>query len=115
MDNSTLTKLSQAELFQILATYKQELAELLGDKLEAVYLYGLQARGDARPGSDIDVLVVIRGDFDYFKLLKNTSQLTADLSLKNDVVISRVFVSNEDFNRRKTSLIENIWRESIRL
>jgi predicted nucleotidyltransferase len=33
--------------------------ELVGDDLEGVVLFGSQARGDARPGSDIDLLIVI--------------------------------------------------------
>jgi predicted nucleotidyltransferase len=115
MADLTLTKPSQAELMEILTTYKQELARSLGNKLEAVYLYGSQARGDARPGSDIDVLIVIREEFDYFELLKKTSRLTADLSLQNNIVISRVFVTSQDFEQRKTPLLENIQRECIPL
>jgi predicted nucleotidyltransferase len=115
MADLTLTKPSQAELMEILTNYKQELARSLGNKLEAVYLYGSQARGDARPGSDIDVLIVIREEFDYFELLKKTSRLTADLSLQNNIVISRVFVTSQDFEQRKTPLLENIQRECIPL
>jgi predicted nucleotidyltransferase len=115
MADLTLTKPSQAELMEILTNYKQELARSLGNKLEAVYLYGSQARGDARPGSDIDVLIVIREEFDYFEMLKKTSRLTADLSLQNNIVISRVFVTSQDFEQRKTPLLENIQRECIPL
>jgi predicted nucleotidyltransferase len=115
MADLTLTKPSQVELMEILTNYKQELARSLGNKLEAVYLYRSQARGDARPGSDIDVLIVIREEFDYFELLKKTSRLTADLSLQNNIVISRVFVTSQDFEQRKTPLLENIQRECIPL
>lgn len=108
-----LEKLSSERLGAILARLKEGLAQLLGDSLEAIYLYGSQARGDANPGSDIDVLVVIRGEFDYFDLLERTSQLTADLSLENDTVISKVFVSKQDFEKRKTPLLLNIRREGI--
>lgn len=36
-------------------------AEVLEDRLISVVLYGSVARGDARPGSDLDVLVVAEG------------------------------------------------------
>ena len=47
-------------LNKILAELRIGLVEILGDRLEAVYLFGSQARGDARADSDIDVLVVGR-------------------------------------------------------
>jgi uncharacterized protein len=39
----------------------QSLQNLLGDNLVAVVLYGSWARGDSRPGSDVDLFVVARG------------------------------------------------------
>ena len=53
--------MTQEQLKAILLQLRQEFSRILGDRLEAMYLYGSQARGDARPDSDIDVLAVIRG------------------------------------------------------
>jgi len=114
-NSSYLNKLSPKRLKRILAQLQVGLDNLLGERLEAVYLFGSQARGDARPGSDIDVLIVVKGEFDYFELLKQTSQLAADLSLENDTVISRVFVSKQDFESHKTPLLMNVHREGIRI
>ncbi|MBN1145822.1 MAG: nucleotidyltransferase domain-containing protein [Anaerolineales bacterium] len=113
MSDFILSQLSPERLVEILAELRAGFSQLLGNQLEAIYLYGSQARGDARPGSDIDVLIVVRGKLDYFELLERTSRFVADLSLQNDVVISRVFVSKQDFEKRQTPLIMNVHREGI--
>jgi predicted nucleotidyltransferase len=48
------------ELVNLLAQLRDELHSALGDNLERVTLYGSQARGDAWPDSDVDVLIVLR-------------------------------------------------------
>lgn len=82
------------DIKKILHELKKGLVEIYGDQLKAVYLYGSYARGDAHPpDSDIDVMIVLKGDFDYWEASKRSSELIASLSLENDVVISRTFAS----------------------
>jgi predicted nucleotidyltransferase len=100
---------------QILREYQSRLAEILGENLESVIVYGSQARRDAEQGSDIDVLCVMRTSFDYGDLLDRTSQATSEISLKYDVVLSRTFVTSEDYSSRNTPFLMNIRREGIAL
>jgi predicted nucleotidyltransferase len=104
---------NREQLKSILESLRSRLRELLGDRLVSVYLYGSQARGDALPDSDVDVLVVIRGEFAYFDLVEKMSYITAELSLRDDTVISCVFVSENDYLHRRTPLLINIRREGI--
>jgi predicted nucleotidyltransferase len=39
--------------------YAEVLRDRLGDAIERIVLFGSRARGEARPGSDFDVLVVV--------------------------------------------------------
>lgn len=49
-----------SELEALLDQLRDQLYSVLGDNLERVTLYGSQARGDALPDSDVDVLIVLR-------------------------------------------------------
>lgn len=44
-----------------LARFRAALAEMYGDRLERVVLFGSRARGDAQPDSDYDVAVFLTG------------------------------------------------------
>ncbi|MEZ4701961.1 MAG: nucleotidyltransferase domain-containing protein [Rhodothermales bacterium] len=50
-----------------------------GERLSHVVLYGSHARGDARPDSDVDVLVVLKGTYDLYTEIKQLVQLQTDL------------------------------------
>ena len=43
----------------ILARFRAALADVYGDRLERVVLFGSRARGDARPESDYDIAVFL--------------------------------------------------------
>jgi predicted nucleotidyltransferase len=98
---------------RLLENLSVELAQVLGDKLEQILLYGSHARGEAHHRSDLDILIVIRGDFDYASLIRQTSELIARLSLENDVVISRAFTSQERLENERSPFTLNVQREGI--
>ena len=105
--------ISQNRLRQILKEYRTRLEEMLGEDLDSIVLYGSQARGDAIEGSDIDVLCVMKKPFDYGELILRTSEITAEISLKYDVVLSRSFVRLEDYKSRQTPFLMNVRREGV--
>ncbi len=97
----------------IIREYRDQLAGILGEALEAVVLYGSQARGDAQEGSDIDILCVMRLPFDYGALIRNTAEAAARISLKYDVAISTAFVLSEEYQTRNTPFLMNVRREGV--
>ena len=105
--------MSDGRLSAILQAVRCELSRVLGDQLEAIYLFGSHARGEARPDSDIDLLVVVRGKVDYWDLIRRTSSIIASLSLQYDVVISRAFVSRNRFERDQSPFLLNVRGEAV--
>lgn len=103
----------QRRLRQILKEYRTRLEETLGEDLDSIVLYGSQARGDAVEGSDIDVLCVMKKPFDYEELILRTSEITSEISLKYDVVLSRSFARLEDYKTRQTPFLMNVRREGV--
>ena len=102
------------DIKKILRELKKGLAEIYGNQLKAVYLYGSYARGDEHPpDSDIDVMIVLKGDFDYWEVSKRSSELIASLSLENDVVISRTFASETIYANSKLPLYTNVRKEGV--
>ncbi len=98
---------------KLLKELKQGLIRIYGNQLKAVYLYGSYARGDARPDSDIDVLMVLKGKFNYIEMLKRSDDFAATFSLENDVVISRAFVSAKEYKEKQTPFLINVRREGV--
>ena len=99
---------------KIVRELKKGLIKIYGDQLKAVYLFGSFARGEGRlPDSDIDVMVVLRGEFDYWKMDKLSLELVANLSLENDVVISTKLASETKYAESKMPLYINVRKEGV--
>jgi predicted nucleotidyltransferase len=99
---------------KILRELKNGLIKIYGDQLKAVYLFGSFARGEGKlPDSDIDVMVVLKGQFDYREQDRRSWDLIASLSLEHDVLISTKLVSETKYAESKMPLYVNVRREGV--
>ena len=106
--------LGRASIGTFLEEVRLNLAQLYGDRLASVILYGSYARGEAsREHSDVDVLVVLNGTLERREEKKRTLELVADLSLKHDAVLSLTFVEAEAFQAAEFSFYRAVQRDAV--
>jgi predicted nucleotidyltransferase len=65
----------------ILDRFRSAVAEIYGDRLERLVLFGSRARGDFKPDSDYDVAVFLRGYTTRWTELGPLAELTTDILL----------------------------------
>ncbi len=94
---------------------RRRLAEIYGDRIVRVILYGSQARGDAHADSDVDVLVVLRGPVNILAELRRISPLKLDLLGQYNTLISFQPFSEKIYQDHIGSFMENIYEEGILL
>lgn len=90
--------------------------KLLGDKLRKIVLYGSYARGDYDEESDIDFAAIADISLEEINEFDEPlGDISCDLSLKYDVVVSIMFLSEENFNGYRDILpyYTNIVKEGI--
>jgi uncharacterized protein len=110
-----LLRLAPEKLNHILAELHRRFEQLYGPRLVRLVLYGSQARGDAAPGSDVDVLVVLAGPVDPAAEIERTGEIVAGISLEYDIVVSCVYASAEEWVDEMSPFMINVRREGIRV
>lgn len=98
---------------EMLAKLKIALQRIYGERLEGLYLYGSYARGEERPGSDLDVAMILDDYERPWIEIQRTSQIVSDLSLEYGITISLIPCRASDWSARQKPLLRNILREGI--
>ena len=102
-----------ARLNMILREFRDGLEQIYGSRLVRVVLFGSQARHEAEPDSDIDVMVVLLVPVNPHEELRRLSAFKVELCLKCDVVISCAYVSEAEYRQDGTPLMLNVRREGV--
>jgi len=102
-----------ANIQRLMKELKKGLADLYGNQLKAVILFGSYARGDYDESSDLDVMLVLGEYRSYWEELVRTSQMVSDLSLKYDITISRTIMTEEQWRNADMPVLRNIRAEGV--
>ena len=99
----------------ILTELRQKLEALYGERLDKLVLFGSQARGDAEPDSDIDVLVVLKGEVRVGQEILRTSEIRSELCLEHSTVFSLIYISPQKYREPTEPLVKVVRREGVLL
>ena len=94
--------------------FRDALAELYGDRLERVVLFGSRARGDAREDSDYDVAVFIKNLGPFWGEVDRLVDVETDLLYDTGAVINSMPYPAGAY-RDRTPLMREIRREGVDL
>jgi predicted nucleotidyltransferase len=91
-----------------------QLKQALGERLRELWLYGSRARGDARPDSDDDLLVLL--DRDATELRERVLDVQVDMLDRHDALVTTLLHTEDDWRQQQGyPLAINIAREAVRL
>jgi len=97
-----------------LTQFKACLNQSLGARLIELKLFGSKARGDDRPDSDIDVLVIITDD--DWRVCDMVYGIATDILLQADISISPKVISKnmlEQLQKEDTFFSRNVSKDAI--
>lgn len=100
-------------LNQTLDKLKEQLFQQYQEKLSSLILFGSQARKEANSESDIDVLVLLKGEVNPLIEIKKNSVWLAELCLETEALINCIYLSEEQFQIRNDPLFRQIKQEGI--
>lgn len=111
-------RMSDERLNSILRDIIIRAEQVFGDSLTDVILYGSFARGDAKSGSDIDIMLLadIRTD-DIRQYKAAVNEIAWELGMQYDILISMSLSATSYFHDWKDDMpfYHNVWTEGRRI
>lgn len=89
----------------------------VSDNVEKIILFGSQARGDSKIGSDIDILVVVDIPKEQLaKIRREMRNLASDISLERDELVSLIISDKQEYDDMANTLFyRNVAKDGVEL
>ena len=113
--NSNSTILSAQESAMATA-FVDQVRHLVGQQVSSILLFGSRARGEARPDSDMDILVVLSNL--SFETKRKIRDIAADIWLEYDILLLTLVWSESHWllhETLQTLLYKDLQRDGIEL
>ncbi len=107
--------LDNNQLSSLLNELKALLVELYGQRLFSLILFGSQARGDATPDSDIDVMAVLDDPVNPVEEISRMSDIGWYFMSKYGELVSIIPTAKSAFLDSEISFVRVVKREGIKL
>jgi len=98
---------------EILGEAKSCLQDAFGKRLRGVILYGSEARGEAGPDSDVDLLVLLAGPLEFGQDLRTCIHVLYPLVLDIGRAIDVMPVDVEDYDAQEFPIYREAKAEGI--
>jgi uncharacterized protein len=105
----------QLDTSMLLVRIKSRLQAVYGDRLRGVVLYGSEARGEATPDSDVDILVLLVGPVVLGQELNKIIEALYPLQLEMNRVLEAFPVDEADYLRGEYAWYRNAQKEGIQV
>ena len=108
----------KSEFKIIIEQMKKIYEKAFGENLVRIFLYGSYARGDNSEDSDIDIVAIVKGNRLLLQdKLRTVWDLSADIGLEHDTVVSPTVIPYDEFEEYKEVLpyYRNIAKEGLRI
>ena len=103
-------------MYDLIKQYVEKIKKIYGSHVKQIILYGSYARGDFRPDSDVDIMILVDiSDLELKSYGEQLSYMTYDFNLDNDIDIKPIAKSEELFNKWVVNypFYSNIHREGV--
>jgi predicted nucleotidyltransferase len=95
---------------EVILKLESGLKEFYGDRFRGLLLYGSYARGDAREGSDVDLLLLLKGPVNPAREIIASDSVTYPLALDSGLLLA-VMPADYDAYRRSEGIFFSTIRE----
>lgn len=100
------------DLDALTSEFKQAMQDLYGDRLAKVILYGSYARGDFRPESDVDFMVVLKDtELKRIREIERTSDIVVRLLDKYEKSVSLIPTTMATYDTNNFLFYRNVRKD----